>query len=465
MENSVKIYESSNQLGFVADALSNLQNAKAYADGLVASKILPKHYYGEGMVPKPGASEAVLLVVQAGKEVGMSILNAIQQIVPVNNTLTIKGDGAKALIMASKLCSKWKEEEVGTGDDWGIKITAQRKDTGEEKISTFTISDAKRAGLWITDEQAAKTEKLKYSPWYKYGKRMLRYRSLGFICRDLFPDVLQGIYVFEEVEDYERESLRVELGNGMTANVDTTKQEAMVVDAIAKVGRKGTKAAKSVEPEPEYAYAEVVPDGGESVNKGKKSTVAEDKPEPPTQENPPAIDKDTMSDEQKINSVQSAKLVEFIGKNKKMILDYLDIKFKEVGFDGFNHWIEITRTPRTISNVSEIVDYMRNGQYQKMCMDKFGKMVPLESKGGDAPEIMAPPKKESSPTQGPLKTKFIIPEPPRDFDAQILVMEYVHEAGKSTQLMGEFAKSSGYINTQSFLESCSVSEMDDFLSK
>jgi hypothetical protein len=52
------------------------------------------------------------------------------------------------------------------------------------------VADAKRAGVWG-----------KAGPWTQYPKRMLGIRARSFALRDVFPDVLGGLDIREEVED------------------------------------------------------------------------------------------------------------------------------------------------------------------------------------------------------------------------------------------------------------------------
>lgn len=222
-----------NKVGFIADATSSLEKMEAYATLLIKSGLVPKHFYVLDQYRKPvknaqgefeGNTAAVIMTIQHGFEVGMSISQALQQIVPVNGLMSIKGDGAKALIMNSGVCEKWAEEEVGEKgkDTYGFKITAVRKG-GQSLSSTFTVSDAKRAGLWITDEMAAKNDKLLGSAWYKFGPRMLRYRALGFIARDLFPDILQGMYTEEEARDMDENHTTFKTEDGITIKMSDDK--------------------------------------------------------------------------------------------------------------------------------------------------------------------------------------------------------------------------------------------------
>jgi hypothetical protein len=59
-----------------------------------------------------------------------------------------------------------------------------------EQSRTFTDQDAEKAGL-----------KGKPGPWTQYPKRMRQLRARAFALRDVFPDVLRGLPVAEEVMD------------------------------------------------------------------------------------------------------------------------------------------------------------------------------------------------------------------------------------------------------------------------
>jgi hypothetical protein len=135
---------------------------------------------------------------------------------------TIWGDAALALVQASGLLIKIEERieilEVqtkhqssdwphdgkasGTGhqrpDQCADRTSAKtrtaicrvlRSGRSEPIIRTFSVEDAKRAGLWQ-----------KPGPWKDYPKRMLMMRARAFALRDAFPDVLMGLYIREEFE-------------------------------------------------------------------------------------------------------------------------------------------------------------------------------------------------------------------------------------------------------------------------
>jgi hypothetical protein len=196
---------------FVEDAYESIEKMQGFAKILLDSKLVPAHFYEKGADNKPdftkGKVEAVVIVLIQGYQLQLPALTALQHIIPVNGLLSIKGDLAKSMIFNSgKLkTDSWKENETGTIEDETMKvsITATRSDNGQTLTRSFSVNEAKRASLWVTAQQIGGQDGWKYkaSAWYKYPARMINYRALGFIARDLFPDVMAGIYTTEEAAD------------------------------------------------------------------------------------------------------------------------------------------------------------------------------------------------------------------------------------------------------------------------
>lgn len=255
----------SNAFNFVEESMQTLDGAIKYANTLLASKLCPKHFYElkkdskDRLVPDytKGKPEAVLIVLQHGKEVGMSISQSLQQIIPVNGLISIKGDGAKSLIFSSGRLEKnsWVERTTGNiaSKDYRISITAKRSDNGEELTRSFSVADAMRAGLWITDAKLKGKDgyRHQYSPWYRYPERMIKYRALGFLARDLFPDVLMGMVTEEEAKDYPEDegTAIIEKPDGTKLKIEqpTHKKERsqdMTNDTIKKIDKSGGSSGK-----------------------------------------------------------------------------------------------------------------------------------------------------------------------------------------------------------------------------
>ena len=134
--------------------------------------------------------ETCLVGILQGMEMGLSPLFALQRMAIVDGRLTIWGDGALALVLRSGLCvsiTEWLE-----GDDeseWISHCEVLREGWDRPIIRSFAVQDAKRANLWH-----------KPGPWTEYPKRMLQMRARAFTLRDVFADVLGGLYFREEIE-------------------------------------------------------------------------------------------------------------------------------------------------------------------------------------------------------------------------------------------------------------------------
>jgi hypothetical protein len=204
---------------FVEDAYESIEKMERFAEILLNSKLVPNHFYEQLPDKKPDFSKgkipAVVAVLIQGYQLQLPPLTALQHIIPVNGLLSLKGDLCKSMIFNSgKLKSgSWVEEETGSieAGDYMVRITATRSDNGQTLSRSFSVAQAKRAGLWITEQQVNGQDGWKYkaSAWWKYPSRMCNYRALGFLARDMFPDVMAGIYTTEEAMDLPKDTTEV----------------------------------------------------------------------------------------------------------------------------------------------------------------------------------------------------------------------------------------------------------------
>lgn len=148
-----------------------------------------------GMMPKGLTTvPAVFVAVQMGLELGLSPMQAVQNIAVINGRPSIWGDAALALVRCSR---HWIEEDFdesfeGEYPKDSFKAICTVKRNGDKKITSreFSIGDAKLAGLWN-----------KEGPWRTYPKRMLQMRARTWALRDKFTDTLKGMRTAEEVID------------------------------------------------------------------------------------------------------------------------------------------------------------------------------------------------------------------------------------------------------------------------
>ena len=164
------------------------------------------------------ATEArATMVVLQGMELGLPPMASVQLIAMINGRMTVHSEGVPGILLARGF--KIKQEFVGTQyeDDFAAVCTLTRPD-GEVNVTRFSVSDAKEAGLWQTSPTVKKKgrDKSTYdapndSPWFKYRKRMLWARALGFNSKDFASDAMKGLAVAEEVEDMLRSRNAVDI--------------------------------------------------------------------------------------------------------------------------------------------------------------------------------------------------------------------------------------------------------------
>lgn len=136
--------------------------------------------------------EQVFVALELGLELGMPPMQALRSICVINGSPSLYGDAQLAIVMDSKLLEKFSEEPIENedGECVGYVCKYWRKGYDDPVRSEFTLKDAKKAGLWG-----------KSGPWSSYPKRMFKMRARSFGLRDLFPDVLGGLYSVEEAQD------------------------------------------------------------------------------------------------------------------------------------------------------------------------------------------------------------------------------------------------------------------------
>ena len=160
-----------------------LDEAMKFSEMLAKSSMVPKAYQGK--------AEDVLVACQWGREIGLAPMQALQNIAVINGKPSVYGDAAMALVQASSVCVGIEEYFENPDTAQMVAVCVANRRGRKPVVAKFSISDAKRAGLWE-----------KQGPWTAYPKRMLQMRARGFALRDAFPDVLKGLITAEEAADY-----------------------------------------------------------------------------------------------------------------------------------------------------------------------------------------------------------------------------------------------------------------------
>lgn len=143
-----------------------------------------------GMCPQGmDKPEQVLVAIMAGAEIGMAPFQAVQSFAVINNRPALWGDGMMATVRRFGVTVEERIE--GEGDAAQAICIVNRPDTKERIVRTFSVQDAKAAKLWG-----------KTGPWTNYPKRMLQMRARAWALRDGCADMLRGMKMAEEAQDY-----------------------------------------------------------------------------------------------------------------------------------------------------------------------------------------------------------------------------------------------------------------------
>ena len=145
----------------------------------------------------------IYLIMLKGIELGLEPMAAVDLIHSVNGKPTLSPQGMLSMIHRSGKLVSMKIDSKPTQ----CTVTMQRDKS--TYIGTFTMENAKAMGLAEKDN------------WKKQPEVMLKWRAVSAVCREAFPDVIQGVYPPEELDP----GLPVD-GNGTIIEVvDFTSQE------------------------------------------------------------------------------------------------------------------------------------------------------------------------------------------------------------------------------------------------
>lgn len=165
-------------------APTNMAEAMEYSKMIASSCFCPSSMKG-----KPGD---IMIAMQMGAEIGLSPIQALQNVAVINGKPCVYGDAALAVVIGSPNYvshREWFEGSIEKGNLTAFCGIIRRN--SDEYVKSFSMDEAKKAGLWA-----------KAGVWQQYPSRMLQMRARAFAIRDKFADALRGINVREEVEDY-----------------------------------------------------------------------------------------------------------------------------------------------------------------------------------------------------------------------------------------------------------------------
>lgn len=168
------------------------EELRRQAVALSPSSLIPKHLRSQNKDPNEAKAETlanVTLVLAYGAELGLGAVASLSGVAVVNGRPFAESQTLAAAVRASGLCLYLRRTECGQG-----KVTWETHRRGEPspESRTFTWEQATKAGLSGRDTYKAHPE------------RMLSARALGWLLRDVYPDVAKGVGTEAERDDYEQ---------------------------------------------------------------------------------------------------------------------------------------------------------------------------------------------------------------------------------------------------------------------
>jgi hypothetical protein len=169
---------------------SSVAAVRELAELIAAAEWAPSSYRGDD---GHYVTEKIVLGIMHGAAVGLGPFAAVHAIAVIDGHPTIWGDGALALVERSGLIEDMREDYVVDGEEGLTAVCIVRRRSWPTPIARrFSAAMAEGAGLTR-----------KEGPWQTYPRRMLMMRARSWALRDGFADVLRGLSIREEVEDYE----------------------------------------------------------------------------------------------------------------------------------------------------------------------------------------------------------------------------------------------------------------------
>jgi|SRR6185312_3258640 len=157
---------------------TSLDEAKRFAAMILQS----------GMVKGFNSVASILTAIQYGAEMGLQPMQALQNIAMVNGRPSLYGKGLPGVVLSKNIMESFEEWFEGDGDNLTAHCRVKRKGLATERKCSFSVADAKKAGLWGR------------GTWTAYPRDMMMYKARARAFT-LFADVLCGLPVYEDIRE------------------------------------------------------------------------------------------------------------------------------------------------------------------------------------------------------------------------------------------------------------------------
>lgn len=154
-------------------------------------------------------NDGIFAIVQKARSLNVNELDALNGALYYLNGKV--GMSAEMMCMLIRTNGHSITKDPKSNDNVCI-LHGKRKDNGDTWTESFSIDDAKRAGIYK-------------NTWEKYPRNMCYCRALSNLARQLYPDVIKGCYEIEELKSFNDNPAPI---NYSRAAVEAKPQEIVV---------------------------------------------------------------------------------------------------------------------------------------------------------------------------------------------------------------------------------------------
>ena len=166
---------------------TNADEMFRYARMLAGSSLLPRSFYDrDDRERKQPRIADVHFVLVKGQALGLHPMTAIGNINVIDGKAEIGAALMVALCLKSGLCEYF---DLVATDDAAATFAAKRVGGRREIRFTYTMAMAERLGIATKDN------------WRRQPDTMLRRRCQSMLAREVFPDVVMGLYDHDELAE------------------------------------------------------------------------------------------------------------------------------------------------------------------------------------------------------------------------------------------------------------------------
>lgn len=182
---------------------TNTDEMWRYAAMLANSDLLPRalkdKQTGRGIVAN------IHLVLMKGHDLGLKPMQSLGQINVIEGKAEVGALLMVALIRKSGACESWR---LVHSDDRSAVYSTKRAGDSEPTEFEYTIEEADQMGLLDKGKSDWAKEN---NQWKKQPRTMLRRRCQSMLAREVYPDVVNGMYDHDEISEMHEVAARLDL--------------------------------------------------------------------------------------------------------------------------------------------------------------------------------------------------------------------------------------------------------------